>query len=105
MPTHVLFPAALCSTLAGGRRVERSGRPSSRRLLPVAARWGGQGRPQAGTGAARSHAQRPLGREHGEHGEDLPLERTEHRGTGSMPRTRTRTRTRARALRGFSKGF
>ena len=35
----------------------------------------------AGTGATRSHAQRPLGREHGEDGEDPPLARSEHRGT------------------------
>ena len=39
----------------------------------------------AGTGAARSHAQRPLGREHGEHGEDPPLARSEHRGTPWKP--------------------
>ena len=32
----------------------------------------------AGTGPARSHAQRPFGREHGEHGEDPPLYRSEH---------------------------
>jgi hypothetical protein len=35
----------------------------------------------AGTGATRSHAQPPLGGEHGEHGEDPPLARSEHRGT------------------------
>jgi hypothetical protein len=35
-----------------------------------------------GTGPARSHAQPPLGGEHGEHGEDPPLARSEHRGTG-----------------------
>ena len=35
----------------------------------------------AGTGPARSHAQPPLGGEHGEHGEDPPLARSEHRGT------------------------
>lgn len=41
----------------------------------------------AGTGPARSHAQPPLGGEHGEHGEDPPLARSEHRGT---PRARAR---------------
>ena len=35
----------------------------------------------AGTGAACSHAQARLRAEHGEHGDDLPLARSEHRGT------------------------
>ncbi len=35
----------------------------------------------AGTAAARSHAQARLRAEHGEHGEDPPLTRSEHRGT------------------------
>lgn len=39
----------------------------------------------AGTGPARSHAQPPFGGEHGEHGEDPPLARSEHRGTPSRP--------------------
>ena len=34
-----------------------------------------------GTGPARSHAQPPLGGEHGEHGEDPPLAQSEHQGT------------------------
>jgi hypothetical protein len=57
----------------------RDGFPS-RRLL---ARHGAQGPSRAaplgaGTAAARSHAQRS---EHGEHGEDPPLDGPEHRGT------------------------
>jgi len=39
----------------------------------------------AGTGATRSHAQPPLGGEHGEHGEDPPLARSEHRGIHFAP--------------------
>ena len=52
--------------------------PSGRRGAQRRARAAPLG---AGTGPARSHAQRPLGREHGEHGEDPPLARSEHRGT------------------------
>ncbi len=40
-----------------------------------------------GTGPARSHAQARLRAEHGEHGEDPPLPRSEHRGT-SLSRKR-----------------
>ena len=68
--------------------VETSGRPSSRRVPPAAARSAGQGRPQAGTAAAHSHAQRPLAREHGEHGEDPTLARSEHRGSPLAPPVR-----------------
>ena len=52
--------------------------PSGRRGAQRRARAAPLG---AGTGPARSHAQPPLGGEHGEHGEDPPLARSEHRGT------------------------
>ena len=38
-----------------------------------------------GTGATRTRADPPLGGEHGEHGEDPPLARSEHRGTSLHP--------------------
>jgi len=41
----------------------------------------------AGTGATWTRADPPLGGEHGEHGEDPPLDRSEHRGTHTGPRT------------------
>ena len=82
-----LLPSqALCSTLAGGQ--ESKGRDALRpdavwRLRRAAegkggASWG------AGTGPARSHAQARLRAEHGEHGEDPPLARSEHRGTAAV---------------------
>ena len=78
------FPSPLFDAgPAGPLGVDAAGRPSSRRLP---GRRGAQRRARAaplgaGTGATRSHAQRPFGREHGEHGEDPPLARSEHRGT------------------------
>ncbi len=64
----------------------------------------------AGTGPARSHAQPPFGGEHGEHGEDPPLARSEHRGTRTVPaRTvwarKLSTRSRAYAGLGLLLGF
>ena len=65
---------------APGREVGTPSVPTS------SERHGAQGRSRAaplgaGTAAARSHAQPPFGGEHGEHGEDPPLDRPEHRGT------------------------
>jgi len=51
----------------------------------------------AGTGPARSHAQPPLGGEHGEHGEDPPLARSEHRGTQAAWAGKLSTGSRALA--------
>jgi len=70
-----------CSTLAGGHGLS-VGTP----LVPTpSGRHGAQRRARAapfgaGTRPARSHAQPPFGGEHGEHGEDPPLARSEHRG-------------------------
>jgi len=85
-PTAVLawfspLLSAPCSTLAGGHGLSvgtplvptRSGRRGAQRRARAAPLG-------AGTGATRSHAQPPLGGEHGEHGEDPPLARSEHRG-------------------------
>jgi hypothetical protein len=59
-----------------------SGRPSSRPVQGAAARSGGQGRRRLAPGPEpRAATHRPVWAEHGEHGEDPPLARSEHRGT------------------------
>jgi len=52
-------------------------RPDASRRLRRAA----EGKGGAAWHRDRTHAQPPLGGEHGEHGEDPPLARSEHRGT------------------------
>jgi len=52
-------------------------RPDAFRRLRRAA----EGKGGAAWRRDRSHADPPLGGEHGEHGEDPPLARSEHRGT------------------------
>ena len=101
-----LVKPAFCSTRGGWKPllVEGAGRLPSRRPPAAAARGGGQGRPKAGTGPARSHAQRPLGREHGEHGEDPPLDRSEHRGitqAGRLPTLSPKPPTNYRKPTGY----
>ena len=68
--------------------------PSTRRGAQRRARAAPLG---AGTGATRTHADPPLGGEHGEHGEDPPLARSEHRGTSLHPDRGAET-----SLRGFA---
>ncbi len=81
-PTRPPTCPALCSTLAGGRS-RWVGTP----FVPTpSGGCGAQRRARAaplgaGTGATRTRADPPFGGEHGEHGEDLPLTRSEHRGT------------------------
>ena len=88
-----------------GRRpgVECAGRLPSRRLQAATARSGGQGRrPLAPGPEPRAATRRPAWAEHGEHGEDPPLARSEHRGT-AFPRARLMRvrlmRVRARLMR------
>ena len=80
--------ANLVSPLFDARAAARFGRRcDGTPFVPISpSRRGAQRRARAvplgtGTGPARSHAQPPLGGEHGEHGEDPPLARSEHRGT------------------------
>ena len=62
--------------------VESAGRLPSRRPPVAAARRGGQGRRRLAPGPdPRAATRRPSWAEHGEHGEDPPLDRSEHRGT------------------------
>ena len=81
-PTHALFPAALCSTLAGGR--ESKGRNALRPDGSCRPRRAGPVKGGAAWRRDRSRAQpRAAEGEHGEHGEDLPLDRAEHCGISS----------------------
>ena len=67
------------------------------------AQWRARAAPLgAGTGATRTHADPPLGGEHGEHGEDPPLARSEHRGTSLHPCRGAETRVRGPAALRFS---
>ena len=83
MPSSASLLAAFCSTLAGGHGLKGRDafRPDAFRRLRRAA----EGKGGAAWRRDRSHAQPRaapgFGREHGEHGEDLPLARSEHRGT------------------------
>lgn len=59
-------------------------RPDGPTRLRRAAEVKGGPPSRAGTAATRTHAQRRLRREHGEDGEDPPLDRSEHRGTAPL---------------------
>ena len=79
-----LRQAAFCSTRGAWKAhlVESAGRLPSRRPPVAAARRGGQGRRRLAPGPdPRAATRRPSWAEHGEHGEDPPLDRSEHRGT------------------------
>ena len=68
--------------LEGAPGRKRAGRLPSRRSPVAAARRGGQGRRRLAPGPdPRAATRRPSWAEHGEHGEDPPLDRSEHRGT------------------------
>ena len=80
----LLVKAAFCSTRGGWKPhlVESAGRLPSRRPPVAAARRSGQGRRRLAPGPEpRAATRRPSWAEHGEHGEDPPLDRSEHRGT------------------------
>ncbi len=82
--TWFLPSPALCSTL-GRQALLASMRRDALRpdaFKAATARSGGQGRRRLAPGPEpRAATRRPAWAEHGEHGEDPPLARSEHRGT------------------------
>ena len=80
---------------AAGSRAWSKGRDAFRPDPSATHQRAAQGKGGAVSRRDRSHAQRPFGREHGEHGEDPPLTRSEHRGTPTVG-----ARKRARLLAG-----